>query len=51
MLATKMTDPQFKRQLEIAIDLGKIVLVENMMEKVDVHIESLVRKEITKYGH
>ena len=48
---TKMTDPSFKRTLEIAIDMGKIVLVENMLEKVDVHIESLVRREITKYGN
>lgn len=46
-----MIDPGFRRTLEIAIDLGKIVLVENMNEKVDVHIESLVRREITKYGN
>ena len=46
-----MIDPGFRRTLEIAIDMGKIVLVENMNEKVDVHIESLVRREITKYGN
>ena len=51
MISTKMTDPSFKRTLEIAIDLGKLVLIENMLEHVDVHIESLVRKEITKYGN
>ena len=48
---TKMTDPGFKRTLEIAIDLGKIVVIENLLEKVDVSIESLVRREITKYGN
>lgn len=51
MIATKMHDPGFKRTLELAIDLGKIVLIENLGEKVDVHIESLVRREITKYGN
>lgn len=49
--ATKMIDPGFRRTLEIAIDLGQIVLVENMNEEVDVSIESLVRREITKYGN
>ena len=51
MIATKMHDPGFKRTLELAIDLGKIVLIENLGEKIDVHIESLVRREITKYGN
>lgn len=51
MIATKQTDPGFRRTLELAIDLGKIVLVENLYEKVDVAIESLVRREITKYGN
>ena len=51
MIATKMIDPSFRRTLELAIDLGKLVLVENMNEKIDVHIESLVRREITKYGN
>ena len=46
-----MTDPGFKRHLELAIDLGRVVLVENLGEKIDVHIESLVRREITKYGN
>jgi len=50
-MTTKMTDPGFKRSLELSIDLGKIVMVENLNENVDVHIESLVRREITKYGN
>ena len=51
MIATKITEPSFKRTLEIAIDLGKMILVENLGETIDVHLESLVRREITKYGN
>ena len=51
MICTKMTEASFKRTLEIAIDNGKMILVENLNEEVDVHIESLVRREITKYGN
>jgi dynein heavy chain len=51
MLVTKMTDPNFRRMLEMAIDQGLLVLVENLGEDIDVHIESLVRREITKYGN
>lgn len=51
MITIKVSDPALRRTLEIAIDLGKIVLVENMLENVDVAIESLVRREITKYGN
>lgn len=51
IISTKQNDPGFRRTLEIAIDLGKIVLIENLNEKVDVAIESLVRREITKYGN
>jgi len=50
MITTKMTDGPFKRTIEIAIDLGKMVMIENVGERVDVHVESLIRKEITKFG-
>ena len=51
MISTKMTDGNFRRMLEMAIDQGLLVLVENLGETMDVHIESLVRREITKYGN
>jgi len=38
-----MGDLNFKKTLEVAIDLGKVVLVENLPERVDVNIESLVK--------
>ena len=44
-----MNDANFKKSLEVAIDIGKVVLVENLPERVDVNIESLVKQEITKY--
>ena len=46
---TRMNDANFKKQLEVAIDSGKVVLVENLPERVDVNIESLVKQEISKY--
>jgi len=44
-----MNDPNFKKLLEVAIDLGKVVIVENLPERVDVNIESLVKQEISKF--
>lgn len=44
-----MNDENFKKQLEVAIDTGKVVLVENLPERVDVNIESLVKQEISKF--
>lgn len=49
MIITKLSDPNFKRTLEVAIDMGKLVMVENVPERVDIHIESLVKQEITKF--
>ena len=43
MFISKLTDPNLKRTLEVAIDLGKIVLVENLPLNIDIHIESLVK--------
>jgi hypothetical protein len=43
MLTTKLTDPNFKRTLEVAIDMGKLVIVEDVPEKIDIHLESLVK--------
>ena len=47
---TRVEDPQFRRILEVAVDMGKIVIIEHLREKVDVHIESLVRQEKIRYG-
>ena len=51
MMSTKVSEHNFKRTLETCIDYGKLALVENIGEEIDVHIESLVRREITKYGN
>ena len=50
MLVIKESDPTFKRNLEVAIDLGKAVLIEALEEEVDVHIESLIKKRLVKFG-
>jgi hypothetical protein len=46
-----MTDSNFKRTLEIGIDLGQLILVENMSDNWSVELESLVKKEISKFGN
>jgi hypothetical protein len=40
---TTLKDPNLRKTLEIGIDMGKQILVENIPERVDVHIESLVK--------
>lgn len=46
-----MTDINFRRTIEIALDLGQIILVENVGEKWAVELESLIKKEISKFGN
>jgi dynein heavy chain, axonemal len=50
MIVTNLEDPNFKRTIEVAIEVGKLVMVENVPEDVNIQIESLVRQEITKHN-
>ena len=47
----KMTDANFYKSLTLAIEGGAFVIIENLPENPDVHIESLIRREITKSGN
>ena len=46
-----MTDTNFKRTLEIGIDLGQIIVVEGMSDIWCVELESLIKKEISTFGN
>ena len=47
----KMTDANFYKSLTLAIEGGAFVIIENLPENPDVHVESLIRREITKSGN
>lgn len=41
----------FKKSLEIAIEMGKPVIVENIGDKIDVILLSLLKKDVIKHGN
>jgi dynein heavy chain len=49
MIILNLHDQTIRKTIEIAIEMGKIVLIENITDKVDIHIESLVKQEISRY--
>jgi hypothetical protein len=50
MIITDMKDPLFKRNLEVGIEMGTIVMVDHITDRVDIHLESLIKREITKFN-
>jgi dynein heavy chain len=50
-LITKYSDSMFKKTLEIAIEMGKPVMVENIEDKIDLILHSLLKKDIIKHGN
>ena len=50
IVTIRFNDPQLKRQLETAIEMGKLVVVDHVPETIDISIESLVKKVISKHG-
>ena len=46
----KQNDAQFKKLIEIAIDMGRTVIVEQIGEKVTMNLQSLMKKQVSKYG-
>jgi hypothetical protein len=43
LVCTKLNNPQIKRLIEVAIEMGTIILVEDMPERPCIHVESLVK--------
>jgi hypothetical protein len=49
-LITRQDDPFFVRILEMGIEMGKTVIVQFLPEKVDIHVESIMRREVVRHG-
>ena len=47
--STTIRDVNFKKHLEIAIELGVPMLISELPETMDVHIESVIQKDIITY--
>jgi len=46
----KQNDIQFKKQIEIAVDMGRSVIVEHIGSLIELNLQSLIRKDVSKYG-
>ena len=40
----------FKKNIEIAIEAGRTVIIEGITSHVGINLHSLIKKQITKYG-
>lgn len=47
---TRQDDPNFKKTIEIAVELGRSVIVEGVHEEINMNLRSLIKKQVTKYG-
>jgi|TARA_B110000285_G_scaffold216253_1_gene263367 dynein heavy chain, axonemal len=50
LTVVKQNDSQFKKLIEIAIDMGRTVVVENVGEEIGMNLQSLMKKQVSKYG-
>ena len=46
----KQDDPQFKKSMELAVDMGRTVIVEQLGEHIGMNLQSLMKKVVSKYG-
>ena len=46
----KQDDLNFKKNIEIAIEAGRTVIIEGITSHVGINLHSLIKKQITKYG-
>lgn len=50
LTVTTQGDSQFRKLVEMAIDMGRTVIVEQLEERIDMDLQSLLKRQITKYG-
>ena len=50
LTVTTQTDNQFKKLIELAIDMGQTVIVEHIEEQIGSNLQSLMKKHVSKYG-
>jgi len=49
LVVTNIRDINFRKHLETAIEMGQPILVQELQEDIDVHLESIIQKEIIEY--
>lgn len=50
LTATTQADPQFRKLVEIAIEMGRTVIVEQVGETIGASLQSLMKKQAAKHG-
>ena len=50
LLVLKQDDAQFVNLIELAIEMGKVVIVEQAGDQLSLNLQSILRKDLTIYG-
>lgn len=51
IVIVKLTDPNYMRMMEIAIEIGKPVLIENVSENLDPPLDPILFKQVYQQGN
>lgn len=46
----KQNDSQFKKMIELAIETGRTVIVEQVEDQINMNLQSLLKKQVSKHG-
>lgn len=50
IVIVKLTNPNYMKMIEIAVEIGKPVLIENVLEDLDAPLDPIISKQIYKQG-
>jgi len=43
-------DSQFKKMMEMAVEMGKTVIIEEVGDEIGMNLQSILKKQISKFG-
>lgn len=46
----KQTDSNFKKMMELAIEVGKTVIIEQIDQFINMNLQSIMKKQVSKHG-
>ena len=46
----KQSDPNFQKMMEMAIEIGKVVIVEQVHQHVGMNLQSIMKKQVSQYA-
>lgn len=46
----KQNDNQFKKMIELAIETGRTVIVEQVEDQINMNLQSLLKKQVSKHA-